>query len=91
MSAPAIPTGEPRATKAERTHLTAAPPGQPLYPTSYVAGLELGCTVSLKGGLSSPSPHSPALNAVILPDTEKGSMWTTTVGSGGQRVSSFMP
>ena len=30
MSAPGIWTGEPRATEAERVHLTAAPPGQPL-------------------------------------------------------------
>ena len=25
------PTGEPRATEAERAHLTAAPPGRPLH------------------------------------------------------------
>ena len=30
MSAPGIRTGKPRATKAEREHLSAAPPGWPL-------------------------------------------------------------
>ena len=30
MSAPRIQTSEPRATEAERVHLTAVPPGQPL-------------------------------------------------------------
>ena len=29
MSTPGIRTGEPRAAKAERAHLTAAPPGRP--------------------------------------------------------------
>ena len=29
MSTPGIRTGEPRAAKAERAHLTAAPPGWP--------------------------------------------------------------
>ena len=31
MSAPRIQTGEPRAAKVERAHLTAVPLGQPLY------------------------------------------------------------
>ena len=31
MSAAGIQTSEPRAAKAERVHLTAAPPGQPLF------------------------------------------------------------
>ena len=31
MTAPGIRTGEPQAAEAERVHLTAAPPGQPLW------------------------------------------------------------
>ena len=40
MSTPGIQTGEPQATKAEREHLTAAPPG---WPQPYFLNLLISC------------------------------------------------
>ena len=36
MSAPGIQTGEPWAAEAERAHLTAEPPGRPLFYNFYI-------------------------------------------------------
>ena len=68
-------------------------PVQLLHSASYAAGLGLGYNISLKGGLLRPKLYvppqptpRPAPAAVTLP----GSVWATTVESGGQRVSSFI-